>query len=168
MSRIKKILAPTDLSGPSQAGVGYALDLAKALGAEVTAYHVVGGKALMQRSGRLEEGTIADTTLWQAERLLRSYQLALARFLNEHFSELIPWVKIREKVEFGVPESSIVEWAKREGSDLIVISICPRNHLSPTSARSVADKIVHNAPCPVLSIHSGMTAKESRKVSAVA
>ncbi len=43
MEKIKKILAPTDLSELSQAGVHYALNLAKAVGAEVTVYHVVIG-----------------------------------------------------------------------------------------------------------------------------
>ena len=104
MDKIKIILAPTDLSEPSQVAVRYALNLARALGAEVTAYHVVNNE-------ELEEGEITDITFRQANRLLKSYQLALARFLNEHFSDLIPWVRIREKVELGVPEKSIVEWA---------------------------------------------------------
>ena len=41
MKRIEKILVPTDLSESSMAGVGYALNLAKTLGAEVTVLNVV-------------------------------------------------------------------------------------------------------------------------------
>ena len=41
MKKIEKILAPTDLSEFSKIGVRYALTLAKAVGAEVTVYHVV-------------------------------------------------------------------------------------------------------------------------------
>ena len=41
MEQIKKILAPTDLSELSKVGVRYALQLAKAIGAEVTVYHAV-------------------------------------------------------------------------------------------------------------------------------
>ncbi|HEX7227695.1 MAG TPA: universal stress protein, partial [Candidatus Binatia bacterium] len=39
-SMIKKILAPTDLSKFSRAGVRYALNKARASGAEVIIYHV--------------------------------------------------------------------------------------------------------------------------------
>jgi nucleotide-binding universal stress UspA family protein len=62
MDKIKKILAPTDLSELSQAGIRYALNLARALGAEVTVYHVVELNGLT-RSGDGVEGSIADATL---------------------------------------------------------------------------------------------------------
>ncbi|MEK7378330.1 MAG: universal stress protein [Candidatus Binatota bacterium] len=168
MDKIKIILAPTDLSEPSQAAVRYALNLARALGAEVTVYHVVNNEELVHYFEELEEGEITDITFRQANRLLKSYQLALARFLNEHFSDLIPWVRIREKVEWGVPEKSIVEWAEKEGSDLIVISFHERSDQTQASVGIVAEKIVRNAPCPVLSVHSRLEEKPGQKAAAVA
>ena len=42
MNKIKKILAPTDLSELSRAGVRYALETAAASGSEVILYNVVG------------------------------------------------------------------------------------------------------------------------------
>ena len=167
MDKIKIILAPTDLSEPSQAAVRYALSLARALGAEVTVYHVVNNEELVHYFKELEEGEISDFTFRQANRLLKSYQLALARFLNEHFSDLIPWVRIREKVELGVPEKSIVEWAKKEGSDLIVISMQERNYQAQASGGFVAENIVRNAPCPVLSVPFRPEEKSSQKAAAV-
>jgi nucleotide-binding universal stress UspA family protein len=168
MDKIKIILAPTDLSEPSQTAVRYALNLARTLGAEVTVYHVVNNEELVNYFEELEEGEITDITFRQANRLLKSYQLALARFLNEHFSDLIPWVRIREKVELGVPEKSIVEWAEKEGSDLIVISFHERSDQTQASVGIVAEKIVRNAPCPVLSVHSRLEEKSSQKAAAVA
>ncbi len=85
MDKIKIILAPTDLSEPSQTAVRYALNLARTLGAEVTVYHVVNNEELVNYFEELEEGEIPDITFRQTNRLLKSYQLALARFLNEHF-----------------------------------------------------------------------------------
>lgn len=152
MDRIKKILAPTDLSESSRAGVAYALDLARLLAAEVTAYHVVSVEEVAQFAAESEPGTLGETSPWHADRLLRSYQLALARFLNEHFSDLIPWVRVREKVEFGAPDKNILEWARREGSHLIVISICEPEDSSCLSGAEVAHAIVRHAPCPVLSV----------------
>lgn len=168
MDRIKKILAPTDLSELSQAGVRYALHLAKLLGAEVTAYHVVGSTELAQHREGPAEREVADLTLWQTDRIVKSYQLALARFLNEHFSDLIPWLRIREKVEVGVPDANIVEWARKEGSDLIVISIRDRSGLSTVTTVSVGEKIVREAPCPVLSIPARVPETRGQRSAAVA
>ena len=167
MNQIKKILAPTDLSELSQAGVRYALTLARALGAEVTVYHVVNCNELAQFGGTHEKGTI-DITSQQYDRLRKGHQLALARFLNDHFSELIPWVKIREKVEIGVADKSIAEWAKRDGSDLIVISIHATGDLSHGLVGSVAAKVVANLPCPVLCIHAVPEEQAGEEAAAVA
>jgi nucleotide-binding universal stress UspA family protein len=165
MNKIEKILALTDLSESSQEGVRYAFNLAKALGAEVTVYHVVNcnGRELPGETG--EKGMI-DAASPQYERLRRCYQLALARFLNEHFSDLIPWVKVRERVEIGVPDKNIVEWAKREDSDLIVISIRAASDLSQGFAGSLAEKIVINVPCPVLCIHAEAEGQARQEVAA--
>ena len=168
MNKIKKILAPTDLSKHSQAAVRYALNLAKDLGAEVTAYHVVNNSEVVQYFEALKQGIITDLTFRQADRLLKSYQLALARFLNDHFSDLIPWVRIREKVELGVPDKNILQWAEKEESDLIVISIHARSDPSHASVGGMAEKIVRNAPCPVLSVHTRLEEKASQKAAAVA
>lgn len=152
MDKIKKILALTDLSEFSQEGVCYALNLAKILGAEVTVYHVVNCNLAELRGAAAGNGTI-DVASPQYGRVRRNYQLALARFLNDHFPDLIPWVKIREKVEIGVPDKAILEWIKREETDLAVISTHATNDLSRGFAGSLAAKIVANVPCPVLCLH---------------
>jgi len=71
-------------------------------------------------------------------------------------------------VELGVPEKSIVEWAKKEGSDLIVISMQERNYQAQASGGFVAENIVRNAPCPVLSVPFRPEEKSSQKAAAVA
>ncbi|HEY2989442.1 MAG TPA: universal stress protein [Candidatus Binatia bacterium] len=152
MDKIKNILALTDLSEFSQEGVGYALKLARTLGAEVTVYHVVNCNHAELHSSGAENGT-TDVASPQYGRVRRNYQLALARFLNDHFADLIPWVKIREKVEIGVPDKAIIEWAKREGTDLVVISTHAKSDLSGGFAGTLAAKIVVNVPCPVLCLH---------------
>lgn len=152
MNRIKKIFAPTDLSELSQAGVRCALSLARTLGAEVTVYHVVDCN-----DRRFDVGSP------EYERVKNAHRLTLARFLNEHFSDLIPWVKARERVEIGVPDKSIVEFAKREGADLTVISIRAASDLSDGFIGSLAEKIVANLSCPVLCIRGG--AEESRQAA---
>jgi nucleotide-binding universal stress UspA family protein len=165
MDKIKKILALTDLSEFSQEGVRYALTLAKTLGAEVTVYHV----ATYQFApvGGISGARTIEIASPQYERLRKKAQLALARFLNEHFSDLIPWVKIRERVEIGGPEKNIIEWAKREASDLLVFSIHASSDLSEGFIGSLAEKLVANAPCPVLCIHAE-SGEVSHRAAAVA
>lgn len=149
MVKIKKILAPTDLSDLSLEGVRYALNSARVLGAEVTAYHVIELEELMRYSylGLLDD--LAD-----------KYGVALSRFLELHCADLLPLAEVHTKVELGTPDINIVEEAKKEGVDLIVISTHGRTGLSHIVVGSVTERVVRNAPCPVLSIHP-----ESRKAA---
>lgn len=167
MDRIKKILAPTDLSELSQVGVRYALNLARTLSAEVTVYHVVDSNEIARYGEKIRRG-LGDYQFSPGAPILDQYQLALSRFLNEHFSDLLPRVKLREKVEMGLPEKNIVEEAKKEGVDLIIISTHGRTGLSHMLLGSVTEKVVRTAPCPVLSIRPAEEQKASQKVAAVA
>lgn len=154
MSKIKNILALTDLSESSREAVRYALNLAKTVGAGVTIYHVVNCSDPAEPFRfSAESGWIAGTSP-QYERLRKKGQLDLARFLNQHFADLVPWVKIRERVEIGVPEKNIVEWAKRESPDLLVISTQAPSDLSASFFGTLAAKIVVTLSCPVLCLHA--------------
>jgi universal stress protein A len=155
MDKIKKILAPTDLSDLSLAGIRYALELARATKAEVTVYHVIGTEELMRYS---HMGLLDD--------LVVKYAATLRRFLDVHCADLLPLVETRTKVELGTPENNIVEEAKKDGMDLIVISTHGRTGLSHILVGSVTEKVVRHAPCPVLSIHPEMPKKEAQKTAA--
>ena len=155
MERIKKILAPTDLSDLSQAGVRYAMELATTVGAEVTVYHVVGTDELMHHD-----------PLRALDHMLERSEAELGQFLEDYFSDLLPLVEVRKKVEIGAPDANIVEAAKKDGADLIVISTHGRTGLSHILVGSVTEKVVRHAPCPVLSIRP--EAREKKKVEAAA
>ncbi|OGQ82682.1 MAG: hypothetical protein A3F90_19235 [Deltaproteobacteria bacterium RIFCSPLOWO2_12_FULL_60_19] len=141
MERIKKILAPTDMSELSQGGVRYALDLARRVGAQVTVYHVVSTDELMQQElgGPLSQ-------------ILERYEQGLQKFLDEHFSDILPLVEVRTKVEIGAPDDNIVQEAEKEGMDMVVLSTHGRTGLSHILVGSVTERVVRHAPCPVLSI----------------
>ncbi len=166
MEKIQKILAPTDLTEDSQEGVRYALNLAMALGAELTAYYVVGYDENSRRCSPDGDKKTGQRPSRQSTNPLESYQFALARFLSDHFPALVPWVKIREKVELGVADKKIVEWARKEGSDLIVISFHGSRLGSDTDGESVGEKVIRNAPCPVLSIHLHVRVEPDQKTTA--
>jgi universal stress protein A len=152
MEKIKKILAPTDLSKLSRPGVRHALEFARAVGAKVTVYHVISHNELLQLYNGVGGGMDAGVRLRAFHHPLETSQRALNRFLKRHFSDLISVVEIEEKVEMGDPDKNIVKLAEQEESDLIVISTHGRSGLSHVLIGSVTEKVVRHAPCPVLSI----------------
>jgi nucleotide-binding universal stress UspA family protein len=145
VEKIRKILAPTDLSELSLAGVKYALKLARAQDAEVILYYVV---------------VIADS--WPPTRdefefdpvrgLIEDQKCLLDRFVKQKLFELSANVKVRPLVEIGIPYKSIVEKAEEEGVDIIVMSTHGRSGFDHMLIGSVTEKVVRRANCPVLSI----------------
>jgi nucleotide-binding universal stress UspA family protein len=152
MEKISKILAPTDFSELSQAGVRHALELAKAFGADVTVYHVINSAELIKYPEETVEG-LDEHALHTLRHPLETYQQVMSRFLKNLFSDLVSGVKISEKVEIGAPDKNIVSLAEQEGSDMIVMSTHGRTGLSHVLVGSVTEKVVRQAHCRVLAIH---------------
>ncbi len=160
MEKISKILAPTDFSELSRAGVRYALELAKVVKAEVTVYHVVSQRELMQYYDKLSVRPFMHP--------VDTYQKAMSRFIKTHFADLTADVKVHEKVEMGIGEKNIVNLAEEQGMDLIVISTHGRTGLSHMLVGSVTEKLVRLARCPVLSIPSHTKEEARGKLAAAA
>lgn len=152
MDRIRKILAPTDLSELSLEGVRYALEMAKSQGAEVIVHHVIAYSQVYHIDSSPEDFTLAEELLENGKRLLNSY-------LTYHFTDLMRGLKVRQLVEVGVPNTAIVEKAEKEAVDLIVMSTHGRTGLPHMVIGSVTERVVRKAACPVLSIHPGQGAK---------
>ena len=129
-------------------GLRYALNLARVIDAEVTVYHVVDYDTLIRYGQR---STAPSSFQPSDHSFLERYQTALSQFLKDHVSDLTPGMKVREKVELGTPDKSIVELAQSERYDLIVMSTHGKTGLRMTVG-SVTEKVVRTAPCPVLSI----------------
>ena len=143
MNKIKKILAPTDLSELSKVGLRPALEMAESQGAEVIVYHVV---------GLFEEWLARHNEFSSVAQLIEKREQMLARFLKKSFADLLSQVSVREEVEGGVPYKMIVEKAGEEAVDIIVMSTHGWSGLSHMFIGSVTEKVVARATCPVLSI----------------
>ena len=76
----------------------------------------------------------------------------LSEFVRETCADLLAKVEVRQIVELGVPYKKIVEKAKEEAADLIVISTHGRTGIDHMLVGSVTEKVVARASCPVLSI----------------
>jgi nucleotide-binding universal stress UspA family protein len=141
MSRIKKILAPTDFSELSKLGIGYALELARDTGAEVMIYHAIDLGDMWEKR---------RTDLGAYQNMLEHSRQTLDNFLAENFADRIDLVEVRQSVEVGGPVNNIVEKAAKESIDLIVMSTHGRTGIEHMILGSVTEKIVARASCPVL------------------
>jgi nucleotide-binding universal stress UspA family protein len=151
MKKIDKILVPTDLSESSLAGVGYALNLAKTVGAEVTVLHVVSYEDFLRYGEKLTELIINNPTVHAPDPYLKEFELALHRFLVGNFADLLPSV-VHEQVEVGDVDAKIVLEATNQKVDLIVLSALEKTGISRFLGKSIFEKVTRKAPCPVLSI----------------
>jgi nucleotide-binding universal stress UspA family protein len=160
MNKIKKILAPTDLSELSRAGVRYALETAAATGSEVIVYNVVGFHEALPYY-EFENAYLADQ-LPTVEEVLEDHRKYLAKFLQENFADLTAGVKVRLEVAVGTPYQKMVEKAAQENVGLIVMSTHGRTGLFHTLIGSVAEKVVRLAACPVLTVRPEIDAAKTR------
>jgi nucleotide-binding universal stress UspA family protein len=141
MPKVKKVLAPTDFSELSKAGIRYALELARDTSAEVIVYHAIDVG---------EEWKEIRAEITPYHDMIEDNQRLLDKFLSEHFADCIDLVEVRQLVEFGVSHKNIVDTAQRESVDLIVMSTHGRTGLDHIILGSVTEKVVARAHCPVL------------------
>jgi len=141
METVKKILAPTDLSDLSCAGLRYALEMGRSRGAEVIVYYVIdlGDQWAVRRE---DSGPVRE--------MLERHRHMLDIFLREKFPNELNLTEVRQVVELGAAAGNIIEKAEREGVDRIVMSTHGRTGIDHLLIGSVSEKVIGRAPCPVL------------------
>ena len=143
MSKIKKILAPTDYSDLSCVGLQRAFESAHDAGAELIVLHVVDmGNDWF---GKYEN-------LGPVRTLMAEQTEFLDKFLREKFPTLMNLVEVRQKVELGAAHVNIADLAGREAVDLVIMSTHGRTGLDHILLGSVTEKVIAHAPCPVMAI----------------
>jgi len=135
-------------------GLRYAFSLAQNFGAEVIVYHVINRDEIMQFSEQLQRLGNSVAVGRHAEHLLEEAQHALSYFLRDNMADLLSLVEVQTKVEIGLPYKNIVERARNDGADLIVMSTHGRTGFSHILLGTVTEKVVRTAPCAVVSIRS--------------
>jgi nucleotide-binding universal stress UspA family protein len=142
---IRRILAPTDFSPHAEVAMRYACSLAERLGATLHLLHVlpevvpVGPDPVLAPS--LPPEYYTDTEKQSLEALAKSIQPAWGK----------P-AKVEVAVRWGGAVEGIVGYATDLTIDLIVIATHGRTGLKHVLLGSVAERIVREAPCPVLTI----------------
>ncbi len=151
---IRKILAPTDLSAKSIAGMAYAISLAQENSAELLFFHVASMSvcklALLYQWGYERSRTIP---LSIDKNILAINKSQLNSFIRHHFENEINQLQWRAVVRWGGIPSGIVSVATEEDIDLIVMGKRERGIMSLFS-RSISKSISRRGHCPVVSIRS--------------
>jgi len=151
MTKLKKILAPIDLSRNSRAGLRFAAELAAENGGELIVLHVANEYQIWEIPDEL--GFLSDKAYrWEADKVLKEAALDLNAFLAKHGDELRRVPKGKKRVVLGAVVEKIVDIAADEEADLIVMSPRAGGSLRRFFLGSVTDRVTRRAPCPVLSV----------------
>jgi nucleotide-binding universal stress UspA family protein len=147
MIALKNVLVATDFGEPAEAAVMYGRALARAFGATLHVLHVVQD---VYHASYGSEFYIPEDPDVQHE-------------VNEAVRKQLDTV-VREATEDGMtirsalrmsnaPAPTIVQFAKDQNIDLIVMGTRGRKGVAHLLLGSVAEHVVRTAPCPVLTVH---------------
>jgi nucleotide-binding universal stress UspA family protein len=162
MIKVKKILAPVDLSELSTSGLRHALDLAQWQQSEVVIYHVVTVEETPFPQGN-EEWVASQTENPKLKKIVEQRRKRLDAFVRANFSQALLTTTVRQEVGIGTPYKTIVDAAVAEAVDLIVMSTHGRTGLAHMLIGSVTERVLRRAPCPVLAVPPPKRAKRAAK-----
>jgi nucleotide-binding universal stress UspA family protein len=142
---VKKILAPIDRSKYREKIIAYAISLGKAWGAEIIAIHVID-------PGRgVPGGRVKEKELEREEMAIRPAE----EFLNEvDLQAKKESINIKKEVveESDSVGKAIIDYARKNNMDVIVIGTTGMSAIEELFIGSVANDVIHHAHCPVFAI----------------
>jgi len=142
---IKKILVPTDGSTEAQAAVRYAVELAQALGAEVTLLNAVQLPRLPARILEIADEELRKEFFDAGKSILESAQKSFTD------AGVPATMELRE----GRPADVIMLMAVQGKYDLIVMGSRGLDPSESILLGGVSDQVVRHARCPVLVVRAG-------------
>lgn len=144
MQMLKRILVPLDFGAPSVRALDHAKVLAERFEASLDLLHVVPNPYLDDPAGLYLP-------------LPEPYLEELVKDAQKRLNEILPSFNrqrsnVRTIVKVGDPLFQIVEYARLESVDLIVMGTQGRSGVARLFLGSVAERVVRTAPCPVLTV----------------
>lgn len=146
MPQITRIVVPIDFSEYSKKAFRYAIDFARTFHAEMVLVYVV--EPIVYPA----DFSFGQVALPSMEReLLERGQEQLKNLIDK---EVPAGIVARSLVRSGKPFVEIIQVAKEENAELIIIATHGHSGIEHVLFGSTAEKVVRKAPCPVLSIRS--------------
>lgn len=140
MLNFKKILCPVDFDDNSLSALEYALDIARENAATLYLLHVARTPAADMDA----PVAIGPHPHWEQVAQDRLQRIAGQRLDGKVAHEIV--------VRGGIPETVILEVAAELDADLIVMATHGRTGLSHLILGSVAETVIREASCPVLTV----------------
>jgi len=153
---LKNILFATDFETSATRSLPFAVALAKRYGAKLYALHVIPSEALALASPQsvdqvlAEAGDFAGYSLNQLLSPLRVHGLSCDALLGE-----------------GSVAEVIEEFVKQRAADLLVVGTSSREGLGKMFLGSVAEELIRDSPCPVLTVGRHVTTLASSGVQCI-
>lgn len=131
----RRILVPSDLSPASRLAFPLAAELARTFAAEILAVYVVAAMTVATLAGvGAPQGVLCPT------------EASLWKFCQQDFADLA----VTAQVHNGSVWDRIVQVARIERADLIVMATRGHDNLVDRMVGSNTERVVRHAPCPVL------------------
>jgi universal stress protein A len=145
---ITRILVPTDFSETSDAALEWAKTIAETLGASLHLLHVFEDPFLTGAFATVDAyAPIAPAT---GAALLQDVTEQLAHRLS---AEEKARFRATEEIVTGISGPAIIDYARHQDIDLIVMGTHGRTGMAHLLMGSVAERVVRLAPCPVMTVH---------------
>ena len=141
---IKKVLVPIDFSDYSKSALKYAVNFAKSFNAEIILVYVVEPVIYPPDFSMGQIAMPSITTEW--------YDRAKDELQKLAKSEIKEIANVKTIIKTGKPFVEIIETAKEENIDLIIIATHGHSGVEHILFGSTAEKVVRKAPCPVLTL----------------
>jgi nucleotide-binding universal stress UspA family protein len=143
----RKILFCTDLSENSHYAFTYALSLAKTYGGELLILHVMPEPLYLYQDGSsyVPVGKLEEIEISEREKVNRELNTA-------YIQEMDGFKDYRVLLKKGVAFYEIIQVAKEEPADLIVMGTHGRTGLDHILFGSTAERVVRKSPIPVLTV----------------
>lgn len=139
----EKILFPVDFSDTSEYAVSLALDIARKFNSRIYIQHVMDETVIDPLfAGDIPLDSFRDS-------LERKATKAMDEFIEDHVKHFENYDVI---VASGIPFQEILKTAKSLEASLIVIGTHGRTGLEKVLFGSTAEKVIREAPCPVLAL----------------
>jgi nucleotide-binding universal stress UspA family protein len=146
MIRIQNVLVATDFSEPSEAALNYGRELARSFHATLHVVHVT--DSIYAQYG----GEAYSVALPELQREIEdSARKELESLLNDDDRRDLGAKPVLITALAKAP--AIVDYARQNTIDLIVMGTHGRGAISHMLMGSVAERVVRTAPCPVLTVH---------------
>ena len=155
--KLRQIVVPVDLTNDCTASIDYAIRFAKAFGSTVNLLHLYQDPYVVSQSSRSPN---CDLFKEQRRRVFADFYDLLRETQNKYRHSI-------GYFEYGNPDREIDVIARQLRADLLIVSMHHGKWLEHLLFGRHADRILANAPCPVLVVRAEKTDLIGRQHAAV-